>query len=140
MEALERFIEAQDRDYEHALRELKEGRKASHWIWYIFPQLADLGRSGTAKYYGIKNIQEARSYMAHSILGPRYVACVKALLKHKEEPIETIMGSEIDALKLRSSLTLMIAANERPELQEALDTFYGGSECEATNAFLNQET
>lgn len=128
---LDRFLTAQDRDYAIALRELRDGRKSSHWMWYIFPQLETLGTSHRSKYYGLEGSGEAKAYLGHRVLGPRYLACVEALLAHNGAPIREIMG-DIDAMKLRSSLTLMDAAGGGPLLRETLDVFYGGTPCDRT--------
>jgi uncharacterized protein (DUF1810 family) len=109
---LECFILAQERDYDRALLELEAGRKMTHWIWYIFPQLETLGYSERAKFFGISGIKEARAYMKHPILGPRYLKCIAAIINHKGQPIEEIMGGDLDAKKLSSSLTLMLTAGE----------------------------
>lgn len=138
---LERFVEAQERDYEIALREIRDGRKVSHWIWYVFPQLGGLGHSDRAKYYGIKDIHEAQAYLEHPVLGPRYLECVAAVLGHEGEGkrIEDIMGGSLDAKKLRSSLTLMRAAGGGALVEKALQALYGGKECTATLAILRDE-
>lgn len=108
---LDRFIEAQQGGvFERALAELRAGRKTTHWMWFIFPQHGDLGRSATAKYYGLSGIDEAAAYAAHPILGERLKKCCRALLPHLErEPPEAILGT-IDALKLRSSMRLFSEA------------------------------
>lgn len=129
---LERFISAQESNYETALRELQSGRKTSHWIWYIFPQLKRLGHSDRAKFYGVAEMEEALAYMEHGILGPRYLKCVEAIMEHEDTPIEHIMGSSIDAQKLQSSLTLMLAAGAGPVVQKALDVFFAGNVCAVT--------
>ena len=128
---LERFVTAQERDYEIALAELQAGRKTSHWIWYIFPQLRSLGYSDRAKLYGISDIEEARAYMDHRILGSRFLSCVAAVMKHEGDPIEGIMGGNVDAQKLKSSLTLMLAAGAGPDAKIALDAFFCGDVCDA---------
>jgi uncharacterized protein (DUF1810 family) len=97
---LERFVMAQERDYNTALTELQAGRKTNHWIWYIFPQLETLGYSERAKYFGISCSDEAIAYMNHPILGPRYLKCIAALMKHRSLPVEDIMGGDVDAKKL----------------------------------------
>ena len=105
---LQRFVEAQDGGvYERALAELKAGRKQSHWMWFIFPQHRDLGRSGTAKYYGLSGVDEARAYLAHPLLGPRLRECIEALRPHLEAGVsaEAILG-EVDAMKLGSCLAI----------------------------------
>jgi uncharacterized protein (DUF1810 family) len=130
---LDRFVEAQEADYETALRELNQGEKVSHWIWYIFPQLAELGYSYRAKYYGIEGLEEARAYMNHPVLGPRYLTCVEALLQHQGHSIEEIMGGDVDAKKLRSSLTLMLAAGGGERVEATLNAFYSGQRCHETS-------
>lgn len=138
MHDLERFVAAQDRDFAVALDELRDGQKVSHWIWYVFPQLRSLGHSDRAIYYGIEDISEARAYLEHPILGPRYLTCVRALLRHSARPIESIMGGTLDARKLQSSLTLMMAAGAGNTVQMALDTFFDGKACARTNDILDQ--
>ena len=112
--SLERFVQAQNQDgsYEVALAELKAGRKTGHWIWWIFPQLKGLGTSENSVYYGLADEAEARAYIQHPVLGQRYCDCVHAVYmqlygKKKKTPLE-IMGSEIDVMKLRSSLELFL--------------------------------
>lgn len=104
---LQRFVDAQAGGvYEQALAELRAGRKRSHWMWFIFPQHRDLGRSPTAKYYGLGGIEEARAYWSHPLLGQRLRECCKAVLPHlRSEPAGTILGP-IDSLKLRSSMEI----------------------------------
>lgn len=112
---LERFVEAQRDVYSTALSELRSGRKQSHWVWFILPQLKGLGRSRMSEYYGISGLSEARAYLAHPILGPRLIECVEAILSHRNVPIEDILG-EIDALKFRSCLTLFSRADPSSQL------------------------
>lgn len=102
---LARFVEAQEGDYDRALGELKSGRKRSHWMWYIFPQLDGLGHSSMARRYSIKSLAEARAYLAHPILGPRLRECVEVLLGLEDDTAHDIFGSP-DDLKLRSCATL----------------------------------
>lgn len=135
---LERFLNAQKADYETALRELNQGQKVSHWIWYIFPQLAELGYSYRAKYYGIEGIEEARAYMNHAVLGPRYLMCIEALLKHQDRTVDEIMRSQVDAKKLQSFLTLMLAAGGGERVETALNAFYGGERCHETSRSVDQ--
>lgn len=125
-QGLDRFLIAQQRDYAQALAELQAGHKRSHWIWYVLPQLRSLGRSAMAREYGIRDRQEAADYLAHPVLGPRLVACVNALLSHPERSAVEMLG-EVDAMKLRSCLTLFGAvAQGEPCFGQALQTFYGG--------------
>src|SRR3712207_9162833 len=104
---LERFVRAQDeyRTYIQALAELRAGRKTSHWIWFVFPQIAGLGRSATAQAYAIADLAEARAYLAHPVLGPRLVECAEIVAGHRYKSADQIFGG-IDAVKLRSSMTL----------------------------------
>ncbi|KTT75241.1 DUF1810 domain-containing protein [Sphingomonas endophytica] len=125
----ERFLTAHATHFDVALAELRAGRKRSHWMWFVFPQLAGLGRSDTARLFALKNLAEAGAYLAHPLLGPRYLACVDALLMHPDRSAEAIMGG-IDALKLRSSLTLFDRAHAPPSVRTALDTFFDGPDRE----------
>lgn len=134
---LGRFLQAQDGMYEVALSELKAGRKRNHWIWYIFPQLRGLGRSAYAQIYGIDGMDEARRYLAHPLLRARLDECCEALLAQPQRDPRVVMGSEIDSVKLRSSMTLFAhAAGEDSIYRHVLDEFYGGREDEATLAML----
>ena len=118
-------MEAQRASYDVALAEIRRGRKRTHWMWFIFPQLADLGRSSTAKYYGIRSRGEALVYLDHQVLGPRYAECVAALQDLTASDPVAVFGS-IDAKKLRSSLTLFEAVRPQPLLGAALDRWFGG--------------
>ena len=123
---LERFVTAQAPVYAEALAELRRGHKESHWMWFVFPQLRGLGRSATADYYGLAGLGEARAYLAHPLLGPRLRECAEALLAHRVRRPEAILGA-VDALKLRSSMTLFERAADAPEpFAAVLDAFYGG--------------
>jgi uncharacterized protein (DUF1810 family) len=102
---LNRFLSAQEGVYDRALAELKSGQKRTHWMWYIFPQIDGLGRSPTARYYSIKNIEEARQYLNHPVLGKRLLECTEALLAAKGRSLSEIFGYP-DDLKFRSSMTL----------------------------------
>jgi uncharacterized protein (DUF1810 family) len=123
---LQRFVSAQDNIYAKALAELKAGRKASHWMWFIFPQLAGLGRSQMAQFYALNDADEARAYLAHPVLGPRLQACTQALLGWKGRSANDILGSP-DDLKLRSSMTLFAAVAPEPgAFGEVLEAFFAG--------------
>ncbi len=125
-ESLERFVRAQEGDYVCALRELQQGRKQTHWIWYVLPQLRGLGQSALSYEYGIVGRAEAREYFEHPVLGPRLKECVAEVLNHRALPIEEILG-DIDALKFRSCLTLFTeVAPEEPLFAESLRVFYEG--------------
>jgi uncharacterized protein (DUF1810 family) len=102
---LNRFVEAQERNFEEALAEIRSGRKRTHWMWYIFPQLDGLGFSSTSKHYSIKSLDEARAYLNHPILGPRLIECAEAVLRLEGRSAREIFGSP-DDLKLRSCATL----------------------------------
>ena len=122
---LERFVTAQAGVCPAALAELRAGRKRGHWMWFVFPQIAGLGRSAMAAAYAIGSIEEARAYLAHPVLGPRYLECVEALLMHHGRSAEAIMGA-VDAMKLRSSLTLFAAAGGGALVEDTLAAFFGG--------------
>jgi uncharacterized protein (DUF1810 family) len=127
-ESLERFVRAQERDYARALSELRAGKKRTHWIWYVLPQLRDLGRSQMAREYGIASREEAAAYMAHPVLGARLVECVRATLDHTDRSAIEILG-DIDAMKFRSCLTLFAyAAPDEQAFRQALAVFYEGRE------------
>jgi uncharacterized protein (DUF1810 family) len=135
---LQRFVDAQDADgaYERALAELRAGRKSSHWIWFVFPQIAGLGRSPIARGYAIASLDEARAYLEHPVLGPRLRECAAALLPHAGTPPAAILD-EIDAIKLRSSMTLFAnAAPREPVFGHVLDAFYDGAGDPATEQAL----
>lgn len=137
MPDLSRFHDAQAATYATALKELAGGRKRSHWMWYIFPQLRGLGQSSTARFYGIADREEARAYLADPLLGPRLIACIRAVLQHPGSTAADIMGP-VDALKLRSCATLFGAAGGGSDFARILDTFYGGLPCPATLDMLGR--
>ena len=122
---LQRFLDAQACDYELALREIKNGHKQSHWVWYIFPQLKGFGRSYNSEFYGINGLEEAKAYYAHPVLGPRLIEITEALLEHKGKSAVDIL-SPIDARKVKSCMMLfwMVSGNEL--FKAVLDAFYEG--------------
>lgn len=128
---LQRFIEAQNDSYDQALKEIRNGRKLTHWIWYIFPQMKGLGFSYNSEYYGIASLQEARDYLENELLRKRLFKITESLLMHKGKDIESIMG-DIDAMKLKSSMTLFDAVQPGSVFGEVLDEFYGGERCRRT--------
>ena len=129
---LDRFVTEQDRDYETVLGELRRGRKSSHWIWFIFPQIAGLGHSAMSQHFAIGSLDEARAYLAHPVLGPRLRECARLVLAVEGRTAEEIFGS-LDAMKVRSCMTLFHrAAPDEPEFGLVLDRYYGGVEDEAT--------
>lgn len=134
---LERFIDAQSGIFATALEEIRAGSKRSHWMWFIFPQLAGLGNSPTAIFYSLASLDEARSYLSNSILGPRLKECVEALLSWGgRRSAEEIFGS-VDAMKLRSCLTLFGAVEPGGSFGEALRVFFAGEGDKRTLALLN---
>ena len=134
---LGRFVDAQEGVFDIALMELQNGRKQNHWIWFIFPQLAELGRSPTSQFYGIRSLHEARAYFAHPLLGGRYRQCVEAVDAWTGKRNAAEIVGELDAMKLRSSLTLFEVASGDPLLAETLQAFFGGPD-EATLQILKR--
>ena len=133
---LSRFVDAQAPVYARVHEELRSGTKTSHWMWFIFPQLAALGRSSTAMYYGLASRAEAVAYLNHVVLGPRLIECTELVLGHKGLPLTAIFG-EIDAMKFRSSMTLFEAAGGQPSIfGDALDSFCAGARDEKTLEML----
>lgn len=124
--SLDRFIKAQDslNVYEAALQEMKAGHKRSHWVWYIFPQLKGFGHSYNSKYYGLDDMEEARAYLEHSVLGKRLREITIVLLDHTDEDAITLMGSHIDAIKLRSCMTLFDFISPKDVFSQVLDAFF----------------
>ncbi|MCW2846592.1 MAG: hypothetical protein JWR90_566 [Marmoricola sp.] len=128
MSDLDRFVSAQDsgRTYAQALGELRRGRKTSHWMWFVFPQVAGLGQSSTARHYAVSGPEEARSYLAHPVLGPRLRECCEAVLDVEDASAQDVLGS-VDAMKLRSSMTLFAAADpDEPLFAAVLERFFDG--------------
>lgn len=137
--SLDRFIKAQAGVYETALEEIKQGRKRSHWIWYIFPQLRGLGVSETAQYYGIADLNEAKAYMANPVLRSRLLEISEALLDLPTSDALAVMGSP-DNLKLRSSMTLFTMTDDKCEVFcKVLDKFYDGEMDKKTLDLLKNE-
>jgi uncharacterized protein (DUF1810 family) len=131
---LQRFVAAQDAGgtYDRATAELRAGRKTSHWMWFIFPQIAGLGYSPASRTYAITSLDEARAYLAHPVLGARLTECAAILAGLAGRTAEQIFG-EVDALKLRSSITLFLhAAPREPVFRQVLDQYFGGEPDSAT--------
>ena len=129
---LERFVKAQDSGgtYHQAVRELRNGRKTSHWMWFIFPQIAGLGRSAMAQAFAISDLAEAQAYLRHPMLGPRLVECAGIVASHRGLTAEQIFGG-IDSIKLRSSMTLFAHADpEQPVFRQFIDQYYDGPDPE----------
>ena len=139
---LERFIEAQSDNrngYEMALEEIKNGKKRSNWIWYIFPQIKGLGHSYNSEFYGISGLEEAEAYLYHDILGVRLREITKALLEHADKPALVILGV-IDDLKVKSCMTLFDLVSPNDIFEEVLNKFYEGNRCEKTLWRLGKKT
>ncbi len=130
---LHRFIEAQERIYGSVLSELGNGQKRSHWMWFIFPQIAGLGHSSTSIHYSIKSVQEARAYLEHPVLGARLVECARVLLDVEGRSASAIFGYP-DDMKLRSSMTLFasVAGDPRSVFVQVLDRYFKGERDDAT--------
>jgi len=131
---LQRFVTAQDAGgtYDHAAAELRAGRKTSHWMWFVFPQIAGLGHSPMSRAYAITSLQEARAYLAHPVLGPRLVECASILVGLRGRTAEQVFGG-LDALKLCSCITLFArAAPGEPVFGQVLDQYFGGVPDSAT--------
>jgi len=134
---LYRFVAAQDDIYEEVLDELERGSKTGHWMWFIFPQIAGLGQSEISEYFAISSLDEARAYKANPILGPRLAECTEKVLATKGKSAQEIFG-DLDAMKLRSSMTLFAeACEDTPVFQQALDRFFDGVPDPATRAEID---
>lgn len=135
---MERFIEAQERHYQLALTEVQAGKKQSHWVWYIFPQMRGLGRSYFAHMYGIRDREEAEEYLNHEVLGKRLREITAALLAHEDRTAEEIFG-DLDAMKVKSCMTLFDIIRPEDIFSEVLRRFYGNTRCEITIAMLSKK-
>jgi uncharacterized protein (DUF1810 family) len=134
----QRFVDAQSGVYDTAVAELRAGRKRTHWIWFIFPQLAGLGRSPTAARFAISSLDEARAYLAHEVLGPRLRECTQLVNTIRGRSVDDIFGWP-DNLKVRSSMTLFAhATSDNEDFVAVFDTFYGGEEDPATVDLLQE--
>ena len=135
---LERFVDAQNAygTYDRAVDELRRGRKTGHWMWFVFPQIAGLGRSDMSRRFAISSLDEARAYLEHPVLGPRLRACAGIVAQLEGQSAEQIFGG-VDAQKLRSSMTLFLrAAPDEPLFQQVLDRYFGGQADAATDRRL----
>jgi uncharacterized protein (DUF1810 family) len=136
MHDLERFVAAQERVWPDVVAELADGRKRTHWMWFVFPQVAGLGSSAMAQRFAIGSLDEAREYLAHAVLGARLREATRLMLGHAGTPAEAVLGG-IDAVKFRSSMTLFAeAAPEEALFGEALAAFFGGEPDQRTLALL----
>jgi uncharacterized protein (DUF1810 family) len=133
---LQRFVDAQAHTYDQALAELRGGEKRTHWMWFVFPQIAGLGSSGMAQRFAISGLEEARAYLSHPTLGRRLVECARALTDLDTADARQVFGP-IDAQKLRSSMTLFALADpDEPVFRQVLDHYFGGELDEATTSRL----
>ncbi len=129
---LRRFVDAQSQTYDQALAELRAGQKRTHWMWFVFPQVAGLGRSGMAQRFAVSGVEEARAYLAHPTLGRRLVEAARALTALDTNDADRVLGP-VDAMKLRSSMTLFAhAAPEEPVFRQVLDQYFDGTDDDAT--------
>ena len=135
---LQRFVDAQENAYEHALQEMRRGFKWGHWIWYIFPQLKGLGHSYNSDFYGISGLDEANAYLAHPILGRRLREITEVLLTHSDKSAEAIF-TKIDAKKVRSSMTLFDAVCPNDVFEQVLCQFYDGRKDRRSLSILEVE-
>ncbi|MFV5689520.1 DUF1810 domain-containing protein [Flavobacterium sp. ZT3R25] len=134
-----RFLEAQNQVYLKALSEIKKGKKDTHWMWYIFPQIKGLGSSETAQYYGIKDLNEATAYLQHPILGKHLVEISEEVFNLKEKTVTQIFGTP-DDMKLRSCMTLFAnVKNANPVFQKVLEKYFNGIPDELTLELLNRK-
>ncbi len=137
IDTLLRFLTAQENTYPKVINELQNGKKTTHWMWFIFPQIQGLGQSQTAKYYSIKNIKEAHEYLAHPILGARLMECVQAILNVNDKTANDIFGSP-DDMKLRSSMTLFdYVKPEETLFKKVLQKYFAGKLDHRTLSILN---
>lgn len=135
---LNRFIKAQQNTYAHVLKELRNGKKTTHWMWFIFPQIEGLGYSPTAKFYSIKTIEEAKEYLAHPVLGKRLLECANILLNINSKSADEIFGYP-DNLKLKSCLTLFnFVAPEQKVFADVLEKYFAGTKDEKTLSILQK--
>ena len=135
---LQRFVDAQADIFNGAVDELRRGRKVGHWIWFVFPQVAGLGRSATSERYAIRSLGEAQAYVAHPVLGPRLRECARVLLAAPPGQSAAAILGELDAMKVRSSMTLFHrAAPHEPVFREVLERFYDGAPDARTEELLN---
>jgi uncharacterized protein (DUF1810 family) len=134
---LDRFVEAQDPLYPRVISELAAGAKQSHWMWFIFPQIAGLGVSAMAQHYAIGSRAEAVAYLDHAVLGPRLIECTRLVLDLTGKSIHSILGSP-DDIKFRSSMTLFDAVSDNPIFNDAIEKYYSGEKDQATLTTLNR--
>lgn len=138
-DSLDRFIDAQENKYQQAFNEIKNGKKESHWMWYIFPQISGLGNSELSRFYAIKDLEEAQDYFEHPVLGPRLVNISKLLLEIKGKSANEIFGKP-DDFKLRSCMTLFGSLkNSHPVFDQVIDRYFDGKKDEKTLQIIQSE-
>ena len=131
MSELNRFLRAQENSFERALSEIENGKKVTHWMWYIFPQIKGLGKSYNSNFYGIDSKIEAGKYFSHEVLGPRLKICTEALLEHADKRAHEVLGWG-DSMKLKSSMTLFNKVSNEECFEKVLGTFFNGAKCQRT--------
>jgi uncharacterized protein (DUF1810 family) len=131
MSELDRFLKAQENSFERALSEIENGKKETHWMWYIFPQIKGLGKSYNSIFYGIDSKMEASKYLSHEVLGPRLQICTEALLAHAEKRAHEVLGRG-DSMKLKSSMTLFSEVSNEECFEKVLGAFFNDSKCQRT--------
>lgn len=135
---LERFVEAQSTSYNIALNEIKNGRKRSHWIWYIFPQLKGMGHSYNSEYFGLNGIAEANAYLNHPVLGKRLREITEELLRHPDKSPADLMGRRIDSIKLCSCMTLFEYVSPNDVFSQVIECFYNGKRDDRTLKMIEE--
>jgi uncharacterized protein (DUF1810 family) len=138
MSELDRFLKAQENSFERALSEIENGKKETHWMWYIFPQIKGLGKSYNSIFYGIDSKMEASKYLSHEVLGPRLQICTEALLAHAEKRAHEVLGWG-DSMKLKSSMTLFSEVSNEACFEKLLGTFFNGTKCQKTLSLLQNK-
>ena len=138
MSELDRFLKAQENSFERALSEIENGKKVTHWMWYIFPQIKGLGKSYNSNFYGIDSKIEAGNYLSHEVLGPRLKICTEALLAHADKKAHEVLGWG-DSMKLKSSMTLFSEVSNEACFEKLLGTFFNGTKCQKTLNLLQNK-
>ena len=139
MDNLQRFLDAQKEDYFIALREMKEGAKLTHWMWYVFPVLKGQGRSGMAKLYGLNGREEAKAFLAHPVLGKRLLEITEVVLTHPDRSIRSIMRTSVDTWKFKACMTLFDILSPNDVFAKALDMFFNGQRDRKTQMMLDPQ-
>ena len=138
MSELNRFLRAQENSFERALSEIENGKKVTHWMWYIFPQIKGLGKSYNSNFYGIDSKMEASKYLSHEVLGPRLKICIEALLTHADKTAREVLGG-VDSMKLKSSMTLFSEVSNEACFEKVLGAFFNGTKCQKTLSLLQNK-